>query len=154
MSLAEDATKYLAGKHILLIDDSEPFQKLTTAMLKKMGVESISVASTLAEGMNQLHLNSTSSSPDIELILMDLNLPDGSGMLGCEFISKHVLTSQIPIVVVSGNDHLNTISLVLQSGASDYLHKPLQGDLLGLRLGLLLKLQEMNEFYSDSSKNN
>lgn len=117
-----------------------------------MGVESIIVTSTLAEGMNQLHLNSTSTSPKIDLVLMDLSLPDGSGMLGCEFISKHVLTSQIPIVVVSGNDQLNTISLVLQSGASDYLHKPLQADLLGLRLGLLLKLQEMNEFYSDSSK--
>lgn len=37
MALAEDVTKYLAGTQILLIDDSEPFQKLTIAMLEKWG---------------------------------------------------------------------------------------------------------------------
>ena len=152
MSLAEDVKQYLAGTHILLIDDSEPFQKLTTAMLQKLGVESVTVASTLAEGMNQLNLNTTSPSPNIDLVLMDLNLPDGDGMLGCEFVSKHVLTSQIPIVVVSGNDQLETISLVLNNGASDYLQKPLLGDLLGLRLGLLLKLKQMEAFYSSTTK--
>ena len=147
MSLSEDVKQYLVGTRILLIDDSVPFQNLTTAMLQKLGVGSVSVASTLAEGMNQLNLNSTSSSPDIDLVLMDLNLPDGNGMLGCEFVSKHVSTSQIPIVVVSSNDQLEIIRLVLENGASDYLQKPLLSDLLGLRLGLLLKLRQMDEFY-------
>ena len=152
MSLAEDVKQYLVGTHILLIDDSEPFQKLTTAMLQNLGVESVTVASTLAAGMNQLNLNTTSSSPNIDIVLMDLNLPDGDGMLGCEFVSKHVATSQIPIVVVSVNDQLETIRLVLNHGASDYLQKPLLGDLLGLRLGLLLKLKQMEAFYSSTSQ--
>jgi len=41
---------YLAGARILLIDDSGPFQRVTTAMLRKLGVASVVLASTLEEG--------------------------------------------------------------------------------------------------------
>jgi len=152
MLLVDDVKKYFAGTRILLIDDSEPFQKLTTLMLEKLGVETVIIASTLAEGMTHLQLTNPDETPEIDLILMDLNLPDGNGMLGCEFVSKHALTHQIPVVVISGNHELSTIRLVLNNGASDYLQKPLVTELLGLRLGLLLKLKHMDEFYMETEQ--
>jgi len=140
-----DVSHYLTGARILLIDDSEPFQRLTTEMLKKSRVADVSVASTLAEGMRLMHYNRNVKPgfSEFDLVMMDINLPDGNGMEGCEFISSHAATFDIPVVVVTGTFNQNTIHQAFEAGASDYLQKPLLVDLLKMRLGLLLKLKAL-----------
>lgn len=48
---------YLKGARILVIDDSEPFQRLTEAMLHKMEVNSVVPSTTLAEGLHHIYFN-------------------------------------------------------------------------------------------------
>ena len=50
-----DSSRYLTGARILLIDDSESFQSITTEMLNNVGVASVTVASTLTAGMHLMH---------------------------------------------------------------------------------------------------
>jgi len=142
-----DIEKNLVGARILIIDDSAPFQRLTAQILKKMGVESVVAASTLADGMQQLHYNKTETGTDpaIDLVLMDVNLPDGNGIQGCEFLSRHASTYAIPVVVISSSSDPKIISQAIKAGASDYLQKPLVADLLKIRLGMLLSFKSFGD---------
>jgi len=50
--------------------------------------------------------------------------------------------------VISGHFTMVTINEALEAGASDYLHKPLVARLLTMRLGILLKLRNIEQQYS------
>jgi sigma-B regulation protein RsbU (phosphoserine phosphatase) len=134
---------YLAGCRILIIDDVESFQQLTRIILKSFGAASVISARSLTEGMhkmNYLGANKTGTL-DIDLILMDINLPDGDGIDACQYLSSYAGDHNIPLVVVSGTSDTVTINKALEAGASDYLHKPLARDLLGTRLGMLMAMR-------------
>jgi CheY-like chemotaxis protein len=132
----------LIGSRILLIDDSVSFRRLTAAALGKLGVASVTLAGSLAEGMCKMNYLSPDKfgTPDFDLVLMDINLPDGNGIEGCEFISGHANTFNIPVVVMSGTSYAVTIEKSFQAGASDFLQKPLVRSFLGVRLGMLMSL--------------
>jgi len=140
-----DNSYYLKGARILLIDDAEPFQRLLSSMLRKAGVAQVTIASTLKEGMHQMNYirDVKSAAPKYDLVMMDINLPDGSGIEGCKFISCHAGTFNIPVVAISGNSETVTVHDALRAGASDFLQKPLVADLMKMRLGLLLKLSSI-----------
>lgn len=145
-----DDLYYLKGARILLIDDSKSFQSLTAAMLNKAGVASVTVADTLAEGMHLMNYipDARSLAPEFDLVLMDIDLPDGNGIEGCRFISSHAATYNILVVVVSGASEPSTIKNAIKAGARDYLIKPLVAELLTIRLELLLKLRSLEHQWS------
>jgi CheY-like chemotaxis protein len=132
----------LIGSRILLIDDSVSFRRLTMAALSNLGVASVTQAGSLAEGMCKMNYLSPDKfgAPDYDLVLMDINLPDGNGIEGCEFISSHANTYNIPVVVMSGTSYAVTIDEAFRAGASDFLQKPLVRSILGVRLGRLMAL--------------
>jgi CheY-like chemotaxis protein len=138
----EKMLEALIGSRILLIDDSVSFRRLTAAMLGKLGVAPVTQVGTLAEGMCKLNYLCADKfgAPEFDLILMDINLPDGNGIEGCEFISSHAKTYNIPVVVMSGTSYAVTINEAFQAGASDFLQKPLVRSILGTRLGMLMAL--------------
>jgi CheY-like chemotaxis protein len=148
MLLKNDVSRYLKGARILLIDDSMPFQRLMSEVLGNCGVASVVTASTLNEGLHYMRYQGNqkeSDVPEYDLILMDVNLPDGNGMVGCHFISSHATTYNIPVVVITGTSSPETLRQALHAGASDFLQKPIIGEQLKLRLGLLLKLKVMEQ---------
>ncbi len=140
----------LAGCRILLIDDLESFQQITRATLKSFDVASVIMARSLSEGMHKMNYLGANKafSPDIDLILMDINLPDGNGIDACEYLSGYASNYNIPVVVVSGTSDTVTINKALEAGASDFLQKPLARDLLGTRLGMLMAMRtyELGEY--------
>ena len=138
----EKMSAALIGSRILLIDDSVSFRRLTAAALGKLGVASVTQAGSLAEGMCKMNYLCPDKfgAPEFDLVLMDINLPDGNGIEGCEFISSHANTYNIPVVVMSGTSYAVTINQAFQAGASDFLQKPLLRSILGTRLGMLMAL--------------
>ena len=152
MMWTNELAGYLKGARILLIDDSAPFQHLTTAMLHKLDVKAVDIASTLAEGLHKLYYNQDNSpSPVIDLVLMDVKLPDGDGMQGCEYVSRHAASYNIPVIIITGRADPETIHHAFESGASDFLQKPLVSDLLIVRLGMLLKLRAIDYLNNEAA---
>jgi len=151
----EKMSDALIGSRILLIDDSVSFRRLTAAVLSKLGVASVTQAGSLAEGMCKMNYlcPDIHDTPKFDLVLMDINLPDGNGIEGCEFISSHANTFNIPVVVMSGTSYALTINEAFQAGASDFLQKPLVRSILGTRLGMLmaLKSREAGEYGIEST---
>ena len=141
----EKMSDALAGSRVLVIDDSASFQRLTAAMLEKLGVARVTLAGSLAEGMQKMNYLSPDNfgAPEFDVVLMDINLPDGNGIEGCAFISSHANTYKIPVVVMSGTSYAVTINEAFEAGASDYLQKPLVRSILANRLGMLMTLKSL-----------
>ena len=134
--MEDDMYNSLKNANILVIDDSIPFQNLTHAMLTKFGVNSIEFASSLSEGLKKLHYTSSDRSEFLgyDMVLLDINLPDGNGVSGCDFVTHHVATLDIPVVIISGVYNPLIIEEVFRLGACDFIQKPFVSALLKKRL--------------------
>ena len=97
---------------VLLIEDDESIAVPLADGLRRGGFD-IVVRSTAADGLAMVD--------DVELVLLDLGLPDLDGSEVCRRIREH---SRIPIIVISARgDEIDRV-LLLESGADDYLVKP------------------------------
>lgn len=99
--------------HILIVEDDETILYTLKETLLLSDYQ-ISTAQTLSEAKTAL-----SFEPD--LILLDLNLPDGTGFSFCEQIGAK---QQIPIIILTARDEDADIVRGLDLGADDYVTKP------------------------------
>lgn len=76
------------------------------------------------------------SSIKIDLIILDINLPDGSGLDYCEKIRR---TSQVPIIFLTANDLEPDIVTGFELGGDDYITKPFSLMILRARVMAVLK---------------
>ncbi|NEU06263.1 response regulator transcription factor [Clostridium senegalense] len=73
---------------------------------------------------------------DIDLILLDLNLPDGSGFDFCHYVKK---IKDIPIIFLTVRDEESTIIKGLDMGGDDYIIKPFKLSVLQSRITAVLR---------------
>ena len=62
------------------------------------------------------------SAPD--LILLDINMPGGTGIEVLKRLRGSSKTQQIPVIVVSGEEKFTAETMARELGAVDFLHKP------------------------------
>ena len=72
----------------------------------------------------------------ISLIILDINLPDGSGLDFCREIRQ---TSKVPIIILTANDMEHDIVAGLETGADDYITKPFSLAVLRARVNAVLR---------------
>ena len=97
-------------------------------------------AYSIAEAQNKLD-------ESIDLIILDINLPDGNGVDFCRKIRK---TSQVPIIFLTANDMEIDIVAGLESGADDYITKPFSLAVLRARINTVLRRkQPVSNKYED-----
>ncbi len=70
----------------------------------------------------------------IHLILLDLNLPEQSGIEICKSIKKTPYTRGIPLIMISGHPTQEAVVESLQAGARDFLVKPFSKEKLLQRI--------------------
>lgn len=112
--------------HIALVEDEPGDASLIRYSLRFSGYDhSLEWAQSLSELSRQQE--EASQAPDI--ILLDLNLPDSSGI---DTVTRcRSLVPRTPIVVLTGHDDMDFSLKVLEAGAQDYLVKgKLEGDSL------------------------
>ena len=114
----------------LVIEDDENIAVLNRRLLEPEGFH-VEMARTAHEGR---HLASTR---DYDLIMLDMILPDGSGMDLLGVIRERTATT--PVLVVSGSGDMHATISALDAGADDYLHKPYEGDELTARVRALIR---------------
>jgi DNA-binding response OmpR family regulator len=101
--------------HALLVDDDADAAE-TMAMLIASEGFTVATAGTLRDARRQLALQE----PDI--ILLDLMLPDGSGM---ELFNDAKAVPNAELVLITGHASLDTSIQAFRLGAADYLVKPM-----------------------------
>ncbi|WP_232662570.1 response regulator transcription factor [Pseudonocardia sp. TRM90224] len=98
--------------HILLVEDDDRIAAALRPALHRHGM----TTTRLARGKGVVdHLT------DVDVVLLDLGLPDIDGVDVCRAIRE---TSEVPVIVVSARGEVDDRILGLHSGADDYLVKP------------------------------
>ncbi len=117
--------------NILLIDDHVMFRQGMKLLLSDLD-ESLQFteAGTFAEGMASLNENGA------DLILLDLNMPDGDGLIALRRIRAEF--SAIPLAVVSGDDDPVRIREMVEEGAAGYIPKSSSSEVLVAALKLII----------------
>jgi len=103
---------------ILIIDDSKNNSAILNAILHKEGFENIFTATGLGTALELL------GEKRIDLILLSCVLPDISGPKACLQISGNLLYEDIPVIMVTANNDIETLQLSFEHGAIDYIAKP------------------------------
>lgn len=114
---------------ILIVEDDTNINNMIKEVLMKNNFSCIQSFSG-TEGL--LYVNTE----DIDLVILDLMLP---GMLGEELLSKIKEKANIPVIVLSAKDHLDSKVELLTAGAEDYMTKPFEIDELVARVHVQLR---------------
>ncbi len=78
----------------------------------------------------------------VDLILMDIMMPDINGIEAVRIIKKYESLCDIPIVMVSAQDDEEKIQEAFNAGATDYISKPIKKLELHARVRSVLKLKK------------
>jgi len=114
---------------ILLVDGDAGVQRVVGSVLRSRGFD-VEIARTGAEALKAL------SAADIDLVLLELQLPDIAGVDLCRRVRRE---SQTPVVVASTiNIEMEKVS-ALDAGADDYLTKPFGSEELIARIRAVLR---------------
>ena len=120
------------SQKILIIEDEPDIRKTLKYNLSKEGFDVI-CASSLSEGKDYLNDDTFS------LILLDLMLPDGSGLDLCRELKSDTEKKLIPIIILTAKDDEVDKVVGFELGADDYVTKPFSVRELILRIKAVLK---------------
>ncbi|HEV2350212.1 MAG TPA: response regulator [Terriglobia bacterium] len=112
---------------ILIADDDRIHIQLVSAYLKKAGF-SVSAAYDAMQAFT-LAIRTLPAA-----IVLDVNMPGGTGLEVLRRLKNSSKTNQIPVIVVSGSIDERTAEMVKTMGAEEYLPKPVDFD--GLKRAL------------------
>src|SRR5512137_2788116 len=102
---------------ILVVDDTELNRIMLSNWLKEQGHQVILAKS----GRQALELVCDA---DVDLILLDILMPEMDGYQVLERLKADAQLRQLPVIVISAVDELDSIVKCIELGAEDYLFKP------------------------------
>lgn len=117
---------------ILLVEDEDDLAQIVTYHLQREGFESVRAA-TGAESFEYLQ------SQSVSLVLLDLMLPDMSGVEICRQIRSNENTQNLPVIMVTAKGEEIDRVVGFEVGADDYVVKPFSSRELILRIKALLR---------------
>lgn len=115
--------------NILLVEDDEALAIGIEFSLKDEGYEVLRAA-TVEEATNKFQ------NEKLDLVLLDINLPDGNGYELCKYIRN---SSNVPIIFLTALDEEVNVVLGLEIGGDDYITKPFRVRELLSRIKALLR---------------
>jgi len=118
-------------KKILLVEDSpEYIQIVNMSLMHKYDVLIAEDGATALKILNEDH---------VDLVLLDVMLPDMHGYQICDFIRSQPRLSKLSVVFLTGQDQLDEKLAGFEHGADDYLTKPFHLKELMARVGANLR---------------
>lgn len=121
-------------KKILLVEDNETIIMGLSYSLEQEGFEIVS-SKTRKDAEKVL------TSEKIDLVLLDVTLPDGNGFDICKFVKQKL---DIPVIFLTAQDEETSVVIGLDLGADDYVIKPFRTRELISRINSVLRRYDKN----------
>ncbi len=128
----------MQSSRILVVDDNASNRDVLERRLTREGHRVV----TVADGAAALQL---AMAQDFDLILLDLILPEMSGFEVLRRLKATAQTSDIPVIVISALDELDSVVRCIEAGAEDYLSKPVNPVLLQARVRASLEKKWLHD---------
>ncbi len=122
----------LANQRVLVIDDDAMLRLMVRECLEQAGLQVVE-ASNAEDGLAHFEREGC------ELVLVDLLLPGMNGHQACERLRCHPDGRNLPIIVMTGRDDRESIDRAYDSGATDFVTKPIVWDLLPYKVRYALR---------------
>ncbi len=127
------------SKPVILIVDDEPFNvDYLEQELESLGYDAVSAA----DGRQALE-QVAAQAPDV--ILLDIMMPVMDGFQTLEQLKSNKTWRDIPVIVISAMDDIDSVARGIQLGAEDYLPKPFDEVLLQARIGSSLEKKRLHD---------
>jgi len=120
-------------RNILLVEDNKEIQIVNSNMLQRRGGYNVYLAMNLEEAREIV------ATTDLDIILLDIMLPDGSGL---DFLKDLKQDKNIPVLILSALGKIEDKIKGLEAGGNGYLSKPYDNHELLLTIESLLQLKE------------
>ncbi|MCV6637879.1 CHASE3 domain-containing protein [Candidatus Albibeggiatoa sp. nov. NOAA] len=120
LKLAHDKEAQLRDKKILLVDDDARNVFALTATLESKGMK-VFMAPNGKKALEQLE-----KIPDIDIVLMDIMMPEMDGYETMQKIRQQSLFRKLPIIALTAKAMKDDANKCIEAGASDYLAKPVE----------------------------
>lgn len=130
---------------VLVVDDEVLNRKVATKILQKEGFSTLEAV----DGNEALNILKDHK---VDLILMDLMMPNMDGFEATKIIKSDEKLSSIPLIIISALSDKNSILEGLELGANEYLTKPFDLIEFRLRVKNSVKLGEYQNFLKDNEK--
>lgn len=119
--------------NILVVDDSPTMRRMVITSLGSLQAVKSTQAGSGLEAIERLAIE------PVDLMVLDLNMPDMHGMEVIDFVRRHQSYRHIPIVVLTTKGEEASRTQALAAGATSYLTKPFDPRQLADVVGSLLK---------------
>lgn len=126
------------GGHILIVDDNRFNRLLLTRALAEQGHTSV----TAENGQQALE---ALASRTIDVVLLDVLMPEMDGYATLERIKQDPALRHIPVIMVSAVDEMDSVLRCIEMGATDYLPKPFNAALLRARINASLSVKRLRD---------
>lgn len=130
---------------ILIVDDEDANLRLMSTILKNDGYD----FDTAKNGLEALE-KANKFSPD--LVFLDVMMPEMDGFTACKKLKEDPLTNHIPVVMVTALEGRDSKIKGLESGANDFLTKPIDSTELLVRAKNLIKVKEFEDFLKNHNE--
>jgi two-component system, OmpR family, KDP operon response regulator KdpE len=119
---------------ILAADDSRVMLRVVSEAIRRVGYEPLEATSGV-EALSALgtHMD------EVELVLLDLNMPSMDGLSTMRMMSNHRRLAAIPVVLMTAQDDERIGAAAAQYGCCRRIAKPFTVDILEARLRVLLE---------------
>lgn len=121
--------------NILIVDDSPTMRRMVTASLRALPGASFGEAASGLEAIERVAL------APVDLIILDLNMPDMHGIEVLDFLRRHDAYRNIPVIVLTTRGDEASRTDALAAGATLYLTKPFAPQTLAAQAQSLLRSQ-------------
>ena len=126
---------------VLVVDDTPFNRQLLARLLGKLGHEPVEAAN----GREALERLRDEDAPPIDVILLDIVMPEMDGYETLAEISADPALRLLPVIVISGVDELDSVVRCLEMGAADYLPKTVDPAILKARIASSLARKRLHD---------
>jgi len=136
-----------SAKTVLVVDDERNIRRTLQLVLEGDGYRVLTAESAMAA----LAILASPDSP-VDLAILDVKLPDLSGLDLLERIRKDDATRELPIVVISGHATVNDAVHAVKLGASDFFEKPLARERILVSVRNVLEAAQARRALAEASQ--
>ena len=123
---------------LLVVDDNEINRDVLSRRLERQGHR----VETAANGQQALDMVRAKK---FDLILLDLMMPEMNGYQVLEHLKADALLRDIPVIMISALDEVDSVVRCIEMGAEDYMPKPFNPVLLKARIGACLEKKRLRD---------
>lgn len=133
-----DVARFAGGCRILVVDDHESNRDLLVRRLER----DAHTVTTAADGEEALSLVQEQT---FDLILLDLMMPGISGYDVLVQLKSDLRYRDIPVIMISALDQIDSVARCIEAGAEDYMPKPFEPVLLKARINACIEKKRLRE---------